>query len=876
MYAYICAAIDNVCLFVFHMCWFFLDLKHFESSDHGFKIGSKEVSITNYHPVLATFEEADELLSSNTTDEEPPPIPSRNYESLTEHIYADPIKKREEPPPIPSRNYEPLTEHIYANPIKMREQPPPIPSRKFDVPPLTEHIYQNPPYRLKMNDAMSNYMMYKLTQINQDLIKVHGEARIEGKQLEVRPLERAKEIANWNQKVEEIVKKHKSDFQSATIPLNDVSKASVLEFLYRYQQKHGDFHFLIEEREYRISGGSRSVTEALEHINNMLEEEVEVTRELEKPPHLIDYFMKFGKEEMDAVQPPVKITRSQEKPGLVIVRGVKQSLDKIEAIAHEKMSHLNTEYVPLTRQAHNLLAGGGGKHKLAARLGSSLKDIQYTFEIIEAREEFTHQVCIVSSNASSLAVSKKIFENLCKEEKIFLPQDRRDLTSSSDWERLIESLGKELFASVRTTSDMITITGDESDIKKVVADIRRFLDTQDEGSEEMSVSGPVWQVIHSQLKDKLDRVCKEARRNKVHVNLPVVDEDRPSAFIHLQGNRQHIENVKVQLSHLVDEVHSKSFSIPPKAGLHRLAEKGSLRTKCHDLARTNKVVVRYEVEADPSLNALLHDQRNKLNAPRRIVSATSPLGVRVSLFTGNYARQKCDVIVTFIPESLKFTEPVLVTLGNVGGRDVQNDLEASLGSQKLICASFYRTQHTGDIKCREIFHIVLPKVDYSSTSDLGYQKNALNKTLQKVFDDATSYGYDTIVLCPLTVPPLNYPVDLYAQTLASTILSIKSGTSSGDLSVQVFVENECESDDFELAMTHCHFHIHDRSRSSDIPEYRPTVTKKHGTTDSLKQVVHIGSGNMLDLQVCVCRNKWVNNETISCNFNLTKQFRVCF
>ncbi len=728
----------------------------------------------------------------------------------------------------------------------LEDVPPPIPPQRFQYSPTPpQHTYQHVNYRMKMSKGESKYMMQRLEKMNMDLFNVHGIASIVDRLLEVRPYDLAKEIDDWEYRVGKIIKQHKTDFRSVSIPLKKSTESAVIEYLYGIQQKCEDFSsFDIGDGEYEINGGSQKVNEALEHINNMTVKEIEISCEYKKPPHLIDYFIKFGKKEVNSIHPPVTIIRSQDNPGIVVIRGVKESIQKIEAIANEKLLSLSTDYVPLTQSAHRLLVSTRGKQKLKNCLGSTLDIILYTFEKTASREEYTHQACITSSDAASVAVAKRIFDNLCREEKILLQQDQIELLSTDRWNRLIEQFGNELFVSVRTSRDIITVTGEETDTKKVALEIRRFLSAQDDTTEEFQVSSPVWDVICTQLKDKLERVYKEASQNKVHVVLPTQDEDAARVVIVMTGNIRYIENVKVRLSHMIDEVLLRDVPLPPKVGLHRLVEKGILKTKCLELSRTNKVVIRFEIDTD---NDLVTNQENEQNSHRIMNATSAATGVRIALFTGNYAQQKCDAIVTFIPENPKFSESVFTVLGNAGGREVQNDLQATLGSQKLISASVYRTQYTGNMKCHGLFHIVLPKIESHGNST--FQQDALKKTLQNVLQQAKNYKYNTLVFSPLTGPPLCYPADLYAQILSSTVCDIKSGSHTSDLSIQVFVDNECESEEFELALKDNNFHIHDHNRLEYVPISKPNVTRQLGNPDSLQKAVKITTGDMLDLQV---------------------------
>ena len=724
------------------------------------------------------------------------------------------------------------------------ESPPPIPPRLYEE----QHTYyQYVSHRVTLSEAERTYMMDRLPKLNSDLINLHGEARIEGNNLEVRPLNLAKTVPGWDGKVALIVKQNKQDFQTASIPFDNSSKGPILEYLIQYHQTHKDFHLFMDETHYKISGSSSSITKALEHINNLVEEEVEVTRELERPPRYIDYFMKFAKKELESLRPSVTITRSKDNPGLLSVKGVKQSLDAIEKLAHEKLAQLHTEYVPLTQTSHRLLSSPQGKTKLNYHLGTEKDVICYVFEKIEPKEDFTHQVCIMSSDSSSLAIAKKMFESLCKDEKIFVPQEKFGFSSTHEWQTIVEKLGKEYFASVRTSGDVITITGGETDVMKVSHEIKTFLETQDEATDEFAVEGPVWQVLRIQHDSKLMEVKKEAKRHKVYLNFPEVDEAAKSVIITLQGNLQYVQNVKVQLKHIVDEVCSKEMLLPPKPGVQKVIDKGTIGKKCHELSQYHKVVIRYEVEEDASPLAsksmFSSSKHDRPNAPQRLINATSNTGVSVSVYKGDYARLSCDAFVTFIPEKPTFNEPVFTALTCTGGQELCNSFELSLGTQRLIPATIHPTSYTGDLECNEIFHVVLPPYTHG-----GRVSHVLNTALMKALEQG-SINNSRIVFCPPTIPPLNYPADLYAQAFISALSSANTGMYSTDLNIKVFVDDSHDAENFEKVMRDSGFQIYHRDRFETIQASVPKVVNQRGNASTLEKVIKIQKGNIIDFQV---------------------------
>lgn len=761
-------------------------------------INGRSISITHYHPVLASFDDSDNV------------VPVSEYDTVA----VDDV-----PPPLPPRSYTDVEMPVYAE-------------------------VQSKVYHKELTDGEVRFMKTRLSGMNKEL---PGEATIKGNQLEVKSMV-VHGVPNWKEEVSGIVEDHLKAMVCQTV---ECSKPEALEYLVYHQETHKDFYFHKSGDEYVLSGEGSSVTEAVDHVNDLVDGsgDAEVTQEIRKPPHLLDYFMKFEKEAIEAIQPPVSVTVSSSDPGLMVVEGIRESLDQVQALVNDKLACVSVEHVLLTGPAHRLFDCARGKSKLNTTLGQHLNTVHYCFERIEGDDTYTHSVYLMSANGKVLALAKRKVESLCKEEKLILTQDKSELTSTQKWNQMVIEVSCHLFVSIRTLNDTVVITGDEIDIRKVLHDIHTFMETQNEAEEEMSMETCVYQVIHSdyKMKDKLQRVIDEGSRNKVLVALPLVDEAKPCVFIRFTGNPRHIANMKVQLNHMQVEVLSKSFSVSPKPGIHKLAEKGLLRAKCMELGQSNQIVVRYSIQSDLNTGSSASSQYTQPSSnTHRAITASTHSGIQVAVCTGNYAHIQCDAFITFVPDEPKFNEPVLVSLSTHGGQEVQKGFELTLGVSKLTQGSMYITKRTGKLACRDVVHLVLPMYDLLfGASRSPY--TVLMKTLQDLFYDMNR-KYSEIVICPPTLPPLNYPADLYAKCLADTVVNINAGSKLN--LIQVFVDDDYEVDELEAVMKkEGSYRILSRERVNTLPTFRPRQVKETGTPASLQKAVKIQTGDMFDIQV---------------------------
>ena len=198
----------------------------------------------------------------------------------------------------------------------------------------------------------------------------------------MKPLQLAHTLTDWNTQVHIVLNKYKQHLQKAEIPIEPQAITMVLDRLAKFKEMHRDLYYNFAGGVLKMAGHSQSVLAATEVINNMLTEEIEISIDIEKPPRDIEYLLKFAKNEIKAVQPPVKIETDRDNPGKLSICGVKKSLDHVKQITDEKVSQVHTENISLTQMAYRLLSGRQGKNKIAEHLQDTMKSVTYVFDII--------------------------------------------------------------------------------------------------------------------------------------------------------------------------------------------------------------------------------------------------------------------------------------------------------------------------------------------------------------------------------------------------------------------------------------------------------------------------------------------------------------
>ena len=752
-------------------------------------LGTRSLTITSYHPVLADIEQTDSV-SSDTS------------------------------PPLP-----PGPNDAYAWP-SIREQ----------IAPESE-----------------SYYVQTLKEMNNDLLVIYGKARIHQGRLEIKPLELAHTLIDWNTQVHIVLNKYKQHLQKAELPIEPQAITMVLDRLAKFKETNCDLHYNLADGVLKMAGHSQSVLAATEVVNNMLTEEIEISIDIERPPQEIEYLLKFAKNEIKAVQPLVKITADRENPSKLSVCGVKKSLDCVKQIADEKLSQVHIENIPLTQTAHRLLSSCRGKNKIAEQLQDTMKSVVYVFEKIEQREEFTHQVCILSSDSVSCSTAKIKISSLIVEKKIQLSSERSSIYSSPEWKHLTEEMESEFFASINVSGTVITLTGQDNALLHIAEKIESLLDLQNAVTEEFPVKSAKWQIITEQQPHKLKVLLEDAGKMKVKLELPTKIDDNYEVFITLRGDVISVDNIKGRLEMMLVEVIEKEVPLQPEPGLYQVITQGFLHKKCCELELKHKVVIKYdskEVRPTPARSSLQRlGSRSELDVPYCILHSNSPNGLKVTVYSGDYTKKRCDALATFISETPNFQEDVFMTLAASGGHEVCSDIEASLGARgQLISATVHKTQTVGSLKCSELYHVVLPCYTGASSSSA-----VIETALYTLFSQVCMNNHE-VIITPFTCPPLNYPVGVCAQTILNVLANMNLGMYR-DLSVNIFVENAKNKGTFEEKMRDLGYHIYHNqiippvSNTTLLTQCTPNLGSQ--SSDAFKNAIKISKGNMLDLEVCI-------------------------
>lgn len=332
----------------------------------------------------------------------------------------------------------------------------------------------------------------------------------------------------------------------------------------------------------------------------------------------------------------------------------------------------------------------------------------------------------------------------------------------------------------------------------------------------------------------------ECEALKMKVKLAYPNADNSSDVICICGDESSVQHIKRQLSELLDKVFITDFTVSP-LNLHELVTDGTIKAECQQLEEKHKIFISYNTNELPSRS------ENGPTTPSLLVKATSPVGSRVTVYSGStFAYMKCDAIACFISTTPSVDDPVLLSLMSVGGPELQHEISSYLHSKsKLLPATLHRISTVGSLKCRDVYLTVLPCYNDDPKNLIAKPQSSLETAINELITRAIVYGTD-IVIAPISCAPLNYPTELVAEVLIQ-VLTGRNSETDNDLNFSIFVQSSSCKAIFESKMREYGYHTYYQhlphlSQSPSEPSFSVTV-------EQLKKNVKVTQGDMMSIEV---------------------------
>lgn len=333
-----------------------------------------------------------------------------------------------------------------------------------------------------------------------------------------------------------------------------------------------------------------------------------------------------------------------------------------------------------------------------------------------------------------------------------------------------------------------------------------------EVEEKFQIEDGKWQVIMKQQHSKFEKLQQIACKKKVMLKEPMKDPYSDKVVITLKGEVRSLDYIKGSLEMLFNEVSVNEISLLPDPGQYQII-KESIDAKCQELESTHKVTIKYKfVEANPTTWGDPQRSKHYSNVPCCLIEATSRDGLYVTVYSGDFNKNDFDAPVIFIPDN-----EITMTQQTGCEHDIHTGIKTVIKSNQTY------------------YHVVLPHL-----TDALRPLDVLTKALEEFFNHVVCNDNKEIIVAP---PPVNYPVTDFAQAVLNVLAS---SFVHNDLSVRIFIKDAKHEHVFVEKMKESGY-----SFISD-PTTRVNTTQplqKRGSTSSLKEVVQIYKGNILDVEV---------------------------
>ena len=316
---------------------------------------------------------------------------------------------------------------------------------------------------------------------------------------------------------------------------------------------------------------------------------------------------------------------------------------------------------------------------------------------------------------------------------------------------------------------------------------------------------------HSKFENLQQIACKK----KVILKEPMKDPYSDKVVITLKGEVRSLDNIKGSLEMLFNEVLVNEISLIPDPGQYQIV-KESIDAKCQELESTHKVTIKYKfVEVNATTWGNPQRSKHYSNVPCCLIEATSGDGLYVTVYSGDFNKNECDAPVIFIPDN-----EITMTEQTGCEHEVHSDIKTFI--------------HSNDNQT--YYNVVLPYL-----TDALRPLDVLTRALEEFFNHVVCNDNKEIIVAP---PPVNYPVTDFAQAVLNVLAN---PFVHNDLSVMIFIKDT----------KHEHVFVEKMKESGYSFFSEPTTLvnttqplQKHGSTSSLKEVVQIYKGNILDVEVC--------------------------
>ncbi|XP_078683162.1 uncharacterized protein LOC144917223 [Branchiostoma floridae x Branchiostoma belcheri] len=456
----------------------------------------------------------------------------------------------------------------------------------------------------------------------------------------------------------------------------------------------------------------------------------------------------------------------------------------------ETTNNLAEERVSLSRgKLFYLKSDKGRKH-----LEDSLKknDIKAAFDTED--EEMT----ILAQQDSEVNVAKYLLQQVVSESSVAVAEESRDLLTKQDFASHLTDVRQGLSVDIHVAKDKVWVVGPPEKVATASNDIESYIAQNTIITVSMEVAEGTAIFLDCYRKAAVTNV--ERNNAGQHVQI-TIDQGKLS----VRGNKDGIQSAMKQLQFLIDDVATDTMTIT-KPGMHKFFTGGmgnsllkmiELEVKCVIVVGDSQVQLP-ELQEGPEQVPHLGFQMRP-SSPEETASETAspsntlttPEGITILLKKGDITAEKADVLVNTTDGDLDLSQSgVSKAFGQAGGQKLQqlcnNHPKADAGDVVI-------TQPAGTLRCKEVYHAVLPNWQESD--------QPLRTMVQELLELADDDRHTSIAFPAMGTGNLMYPHDVAASCMYDEIWSFSQsnpGTTLKDVRIIVFDQPTVQAFETEL------------------------------------------------------------------------------
>ena len=394
----------------------------------------------------------------------------------------------------------------------------------------------------------------------------------------------------------------------------------------------------------------------------------------------------------------------------------------------------------------------------------------------------------------------------------------------------------------------VIIIGDKTVGEHVICVLKLFLAEQTSVEESVFIKGHQWKVLSNQNGlgqevDSIKSICS-AHPKDVKIQWPVnLSDCDKNLCVLIKGDPAMVDKIKNELEALQKKVfyrEEKLRNIP--AVIYIMS---SIEDKIHVLENQCGASIDVSIASEDSGSGRVRS-RSAATASK-LCSATCPNGVRISVYNGDFTQHsRVDTIVVFLPPHSNSQDDCnLKLLFATGGADLESDFKKRMSQFVKQAPGDLFPCDPGMLQCSQLLCCFVSPWGGSNGNEEYYFLECLSKVLAK--------PCITILFTSVCSNPLNYPAEVFAENVISSITT--SPTVSPDLTVAAYVSEAEHRRAFltQFKESNCQISPSGISPSGISPSgISPSGHIAQSITSSISSFMTVTQGSLLSQKVIAC------------------------